>query len=402
MKPTLRKSLFTVFLGWFLFFIPKTSLAEKSAIEILSENNYKVLSGRVYAMLTYRLQNLKSCDLSTHSKLYNQYMSLAKYTNSKVEAAKYLQLYYETYQVSNSCKESLDKAELAFHQMERKKFSSFYFVIDKLCSSSSSDYIYEGQNCKVELTKILQDLNPHCISTQIDYDKKYHDNFECMVGDYLIGRTLYHSYPTPEEFISKSKEFFLNFWNQSYKKQNSESLELYSVFLGNQKDTSHLRKTFLATITMLLSSTQSMSPYTKGFHDYFWRRKLFDSKSPEQAVELFNSAKLLVDEFRTINRIIQEKNKNILMVNQPMSALNRHNYMAAFLACHYQNQSKAIQKGLPLMLGYAYESLDFIDHIKNDGDSVKVAYKNFEVDTNRYKVGVKLGYTFCDSKSLSQ
>lgn len=389
-------------LGWFLFFVPHILLAEKSSIEILSENNYKVLSGRVYSMLTYRFQNLTACNSKTHSQLYSRYISLSKYTDSKEETSAYLQLYYDSYQVSSSCKAALDKAELAFHQMERKKFSSFYFFIDKFCSSpSAADYVYEGKNCKTELTKILQDLNPHCISTQISYDKKYHDNFECMVGDYLIGRFLYHSYSTPEEFITKSKEFFINYWELSYKKRNSERLEIYSTFLNNQKDTLHLRETFLATITMLLSSTQSLSPYIKGFHDYFWRRKLFDTQNPILAVEIFNSVKLLVDEFRTINRIIQEKNKNIFWGNQPMSALNRHNYMSAFLACHYQHQPKTIQKGLPLMLGYAYESLDFIDHIKNDGDSFKIAYENFRVDTNRYKSGVKSGYTFCDSKLLS-
>ncbi|MCB0369498.1 MAG: hypothetical protein KDD45_08620, partial [Bdellovibrionales bacterium] len=44
-------------------------------------------------------------------------------------------------------------------------------------------------------------------------------------------------------------------------------------------------------------------------------------------------------------------------------------------------------------LGYAYESLDFISHLK-EGDTLKESIQNFKTDTRRYKLGVKLGYAF--------
>lgn len=396
MKPTFRKYILKTFLGWFLLFSTSISFAEKSSVEILSENNYKVLSGRVYAILSYRFQKLDECPRETHQNLYDRYQKLAKYTDSKDEAVKYLQLYHDSYQTDGNCKKALDQGELMFHHMERKKFSSFYFFIDKLCSKeNSSEFIYEGKDCKTELKKVLQDLNPHCISTQIDYNKKYQDNFECMVGDYLIGKILYHSYATPEEFVSKTKEFFLNYWNISFT-QTSSPIELFNVYTLKQPDSLAIRKTFLATMTMLLASTQSLSPYIKGFHDYFWRKKLFESHDAVAAIELFNSAKLLVDEFKTIHPVIQSKQKSILFLGQPTSALNRHNYMATFLTCQYSDQPDSIRKGLPLLLGYAYESLDFISHLK-EGDTLKIAADNFREDTNRYKLGVKLGYSFCST-----
>lgn len=397
MKPISRRFISEIILGWLLLFFCSLSFAEKTSIEILSENNYKVLSGRVYAMLSYRFQKLNLCSLNYHRSFYDQYKNLKKYTDSPDEAAKYLQLYYDSYQVDKDCKKVLDEGELMFHRMERRNFSSFYLTVDKSCSSKkSSDFVYEGSNCKNELRKVLQDLNPHCISTQIDYNQKYKDSFECMVGDYLIGKILYHSFSTPEEYIKHTKEFFLNYWNLSYSEQ-SKPIELYDIYKLNQSDTLPVRKTFLATITMLLASTQSLSPYIKGFHDYFWRRKLFDSHNALASVQLFNSSKLLVDEFGTIHRLIQSKQKNILFLGQPINALNRHNYMATFLTCQYRDQPEPIKKGLPLLLGYAYESLDFISHIIKEGDTLEQATDNFTVDTNRYKLGVKLGDTFCGS-----
>lgn len=402
MKPTNNKDILKIsYLGWlfFILFTSFSSLAARPAEEVLSESNYKVLSGRIYIMLKYRLQGLNSCDFENHNELYHAFKKLSVYSEKKEDVLRYLDLYYQSYKTTDACKKSLDLEELKFHTKEREKFKSFYFFIDSLCEKDkSANAIYEARTCKSELKRILTELNPHCISTQVDYDKKFHDNFECMVGDILIGRYLYTNSVPTESFITDTKQFFLNYWNISHSKSaESDGIELYSIYKMDKVDSIELRKKFLATITMLFTSTHSLSPYLKGFQDYFWRRKLFETGESEKALEIYNSARMLIDEFRTINRIILSKKTKVTILEQPISDLNRHNFMAMFLTCHYNKQPNYIKKGLPLMLGYAYESLDFGSHLK-EGDTLKLAVENFKVDTDRYKLGVKLGVSFCSEK----
>jgi hypothetical protein len=81
-----------------------------------------------------------------------------------------------------------------------------------------------------------------------------------------------------------------------------------------------------------------------------------------------------------------------------MKKKNRHDYMAAYLACHYRQENRLIRESLPILLGYAYESFDFKSHMIDDHDSFKAAKENFVTDTTRYRTGTYWGYQFCEMK----
>ncbi|OYZ10662.1 MAG: hypothetical protein B7Y39_19980 [Bdellovibrio sp. 28-41-41] len=82
------------------------------------------------------------------------------------------------------------------------------------------------------------------------------------------------------------------------------------------------------------------------------------------------------------------------VLKQDITDINRHNLMASFLACNYRDSGVTIRKILPMTLGYAYESLDFISHLK-EHDTLEQAIGNFKTDTNRYDTGVNIGERFC-------
>lgn len=372
------------------------SFAQSSAEEVLQKSNVKYLSGRVYAMLAERLLGVTRCSFAIQNDLLTSFKKFPKYTEDQAVLEDLISLYYKTYQVGGNCQISMNSGENTFHDRERTKFSGYFSVARKLCNALPSiDRNYNDVACESQLSQILSDLNPHCISTQVPFDPKYHDSFICMAGDILIGKKLYEFFPDPYDQFTEIKSFLLSYWNKAHQALTTNTtLELYSVFKDDKTDSYRTRLRFLSVMTFLLASTKSTSPYIKGFQDYIWRTHVLKTGNAKEAVDLFVKFRSITDEFKTIHTIIEQKKIKVNVLGQDMRAINRHNMMAMFLACNYQGQAKIIRKGLPLASGYAYESFDFLSHIK-EHDTFEQALENFKTDTNRYDTGVSIGEKFC-------
>jgi hypothetical protein len=390
------------FQSWLLLLLVGVSFPAQSQTKeeiIIQNSNIKFLSGRVYAMLNSRIQGVADCDVATQNSFLSEFKTLPKFTEDKNVLERAVSLYYKSYQKSGKCQISLNAAEMRFHSSERKMFvfSAYYKSVRPACNFPLSvEMAYNDVPCADELSQILSDLNPHCISTQVPFDPKFFDSFICMVGDIMIGKFLYGTFPNPKDQLTEIKTFLHSYWNQSHSDNTQgKKTELYDVFGIGKLDDYKTRARFLGVMTFLLASTKSTSPYIKGFQDYIWRRHVLKTGDAKTAVELFLGFRSITDEFKHVNSIILSKKFKITLLNQDVNDLNRHNIMAMFLSCHYVTKSKKVRKGLPLALGYSYEAMDFISHIVKDGDTFKQATENFSQDTNRYDMGVEIGVTFC-------
>lgn len=384
-------------LNWlFPIFTGSFAMALDSGEEVIQKSNTKYLSGRVHAMLAERLTGVTRCSLSTQNELLSHFNTFPKYTEDKTILEDLVSFYHKTYQQADFCLKSLNAGEIHFHNLERNRFSAYYSLAHKACRTASDiNRNYDGVICTTRFSQVLLDLNPHCISTQVPFDPKYHDSFICMAGDILIGKKLYEFFQNPYDQFFEIKEFLHRYWDLAHQALASNSeIEMYDIFNVGKSDTYETRLRFLSVMTFLLASTKSTSPYIKGFQDFIWRTHVLKTGNAKEAVDLFIKFRGITDEFKTVNGLLMEKKAKITVIKQDIRTVNRHNMMASFLACNYRDHSQAIRKILPLAMGYAYESYDFISHLK-EHISLEQSLGNFKTDVRRYSVGVNTGERFC-------
>lgn len=360
-------------------FLSATSWSLEDVRAQATEQNLRVLSGRIHKILEYRLEGLNHCDSSSRGDIEVRFKHFPKYSDQQDIVLNLIDLYLETYKVVAPCFEKLALSENIFHQAERKKFKSFA----NLSKVSHT------------LRQIFDELDPNCISVQVPNKYGVYDPFPCMAGESMLANTLGVS-GEGSDFYSETTKFINNL-KQSIADQSEvpSSIDLYQNFLGESSDNISSRERFLATITALTSSTSSLNSYIQGYHFYFFHKVLLRTGSAEQALLLFQNMRLHVDEFRTLMAAFQRRNLRTVIGVQTVSRANHHDLMAAYMACHYREKSWVYRQWLPVALGYAYETYDFKAHVVNDKAGVRESLRGFRVDTRRHQAGVKWGSQFC-------
>jgi hypothetical protein len=373
--------------------------AQKSPAMLLTEQNYRSLSARVHEILRYRLQGLNQCDAETSRRLMAAYVGLRHDSIERDDSVRALAVYLSSFKVNADCKKKLDSAEMNFFTLERKKFSFVGAAINPVCGATiTNGSILVRRHCIDGFDQVMADLDPHCTTIQIKNANGLNDPFPCMAGDYMTGRVLV----TPASWMSflATQANFLNRIRAAMKspQAKTQGLDLWQLYRDTQPATAPLREEFLASLNFYFGSYHSMSAYVRGFHDHIWAFVLMKSQSPETTVDYYVRSRLLVDEYRTIEKKADAAKISFRISRMSLEGKIRHDYMAAFLACHYRNHNVLIRNRLPVALGYAYESLDFKSHIQ-DGISLKASRENFVTDTNRYRTGARWGYAFCAQKN---
>lgn len=362
----------------------------------LTAQNHRVLSGRFHKILEFRLRSLSQCDFETHAALDGRFRKLESSSPERAEVAATLQLYLDSYGVSSACRQKLDRAEARFHKAERRVFKPLNGLIAAMCVSEFGSGMREV-DCRSRLLRVFSELDPNCISVQVDNPLGVYDGFPCMAGDYMVGRDLSKD-TTVQSFVHETRVFLQAVrLALSDRDLRARGIELYSLYLGRREDSAQLRARFLALITMLNASTHSLTSYTQGHHHHFARETLFKTRSAQSAIDAFVGTRLLTDEYRTLFRWAGDRGVESSILTQKTQDMNRHNYMAAYLACRYREEPKFIRESLPKLLGLAYETFDFASHIR-EGMSLGEAWAAMKMDIRRYREGVDWGLEFCTNQ----
>jgi hypothetical protein len=350
-----------------------TSASDQDPVVVLRDQNNRVLSGRLKKILEFRFQNISKCSVATKENLVDQYNQLPIYSDKNSEVIQALSLYLQSYRVSEPCLTALNKGEEKFQKWERRKFAGVTWIP----------------------SKVLTELDPHCVSLQVPNESGVYDSFPCLAGDYLIGKALINR-DTWTHFILRNQSFLSRFREKlSSIDRLHSSVDLWELFRDSAADTPELREAFLAELNFYFTSFHSASSYIRGFHDHIWRTVLFATGSASETLEYFQSSRLIVDEFRGLYSWGEKQHIDMRVGSIQMLGKNRHNYMAAYLACHYRERNRLFHESLPVMLGYLYETYDFKSHMLNDKIGLSASVENFSTDTDRYRTGVYWGYRFC-------
>ncbi len=287
------------------------------------------------------------------------------------------------------CKEYIKLSDRSLYNNERRRFDWILEAIPSSCFSPLNT------NCIAKRYAIMSRIDPHCVTkVSASYDGKKDTN-ACFAGISVAIDAL-SKYPK-EKSLAKELDLFLeNFQSTVANAKTNDSIEWTKLFKNYWTFGRENRDFFyLAIMEYFMLATTSNAGVVEAFGDHFWMQPLKEGASAGTALKLFESMKDRKDFFRDVLTIAEDKKLKFTYAYFDMTNANRHNFMSAMIACDFRKKFGTVDSHLiPLLLGYAYESKDFVSHLKG-GVSLEKSLENFITDTTRYKQGLKIGNVLC-------
>lgn len=359
----------------------------------------KILMMRVQEIITYRKQGLELClkarkgyttqmhqDFTSELRSYTQ----GKFRTNQEIVEKALDVLSLTENHSH-CSEEINAADAKLKSIQQSKFNVPMKTAKALCVLA----VHKSGTCYKNVSAILTQLDPFCVTQNSEDIFGVKDSNACMAGDRLLGKTLRQKYDPDQRLISN---FLTSLEAMIGTSKKYATIDLWTLFLKNYADNAYNRKKFLALMAFFYYSLGSAGGYVDGIADHYWSEAFKDGNHPDKVFAEFYSMKQKLDWYRTLIRTKAEPLKIKFTFNKiATEGLNRHDYMAMFLACHFRPYGNINAKIIPDILGFGYESLDMVSHLK-EGVSLKNSINNFNRDTGRYTVGSSIGEAFCALK----
>jgi hypothetical protein len=361
--------------------------ARAQKVSKVKEFQSEILLMRVQEMLTYRKEGLAKC-AAKDRRFESDFKYLGKgFFNTKQEKLEAtLRVLVET-ENHPKCSNEIQEADEKLNKLQRKKFEIPVKTLQSLCALNSK--------CLSAVNKLIQELDPFCVTQNSKNYFGVKDGNACMAGDRLLAKVLRQK-NDPTQL--KIYEFLTAFQNKITSAREGSSLDLWKVYLETNRDTAQTRKEFLALMAFFYYTLGTAGGYVDGIGDHYWLSALKESQYPEEAFAEFYSMRQKVDWYGPlIHKEAKKKNLKFTFKHVSLEGMNRHDYMAMFLSCHFREYNSVAARMIPTILGLAYESLDFVSHIKEEV-SLKDSAQNFKKDSSRYAVGSTLGNGFCAFK----
>jgi hypothetical protein len=303
-------------------------------------------------------------------------------------------------------------AKQSIRNKELSQFKIAYTAIDNYCAIKKVLTLGLDEyraSCKKRLEKLLNEIDPYCRFDAIPSSTGNIDGNPCMAGDKLV-----------IELLRKSKNYLDEIYTflsaLQTKITKAKEIDLYQVYGSSVKyEKSNInRRKFLAMMTFFYASTTSNAGFTDRFAEVPLKEAAMANKNIDTIVADYHDIKNAKDYFNHLLSTIKNKKIKLVFRSRNITSYNRHNFMSLFLGCHFRmtRGSKAGEQ-IPLALGFAYESKDFISHLKNDGvdmdilkvyeyptyySAIKRSYDAFQKDIDRYATTSSLGSQFCSLK----
>lgn len=262
-----------------------------------------------------------------------------------------------------------------------------YFPV--LCALSTLTFFVP---CQIIMQKIFTDLEPRCNKVSIaNLDTGYIDANPCYAG----GKLAINSLPKNSWGRNKTIDIFLtNLWSQVQKSESNDQIDLYEVY-GHSLNQAN-PKEFLAIMTFLLTAKNIGAGTIDDFTSYRFSQLMKQRTKANIVLAELVEMKEIKNSYVAIQKWANQKKITFKIKEQKIKADDRHRMMGIFLACHFNNKLGASvpTQMFPILLGVAYESMDFISHMK-EGTSFKKSMENFLQDVNKYKEAAFFAQKFC-------
>ena len=359
----------------------------------------KILMMRVREILSYRIQGLESCSRANkgYTPLSHREFQSQIATLNQIKFATHQEMLEQALEVLSltekhtQCGQEIRAADAKLKKIQQNKFELPMKTAKGLCVLA----LNKSSTCLTNVRTILNELDPFCATQNSENIFGVKDPNTCMAGDRLLGKALRQKQDPQQLIISQ----FLTALEAKIKtSRKGSNIDLWKLFSQDYADTTANRKKFLALMAFFYYTLGTAGGYIDGIADHYWFSALKDAHNPEEIFTEFYSMKQKLDWYRhLIHKLAEPQDLTFSFKGVTLAGVNRHDYMAMFLACHFKKYGSLNAKIIPNILGIGYESLDFVSHLKGDV-GLKGSIDNFNQDTKRYSVGSTLGEGFCNYK----
>ncbi len=300
-----------------------------------------------------------------------------------------LELMDQGEELKSLCPEMM-KASLQLENDQRARFNRMKQAALKTCVGM--------KDCKDIAQYLIDDIDPYCVRVvQKDFNG-YLDTNPCMASSKRVEQNLKLFQRQRQLSLNDDLDLLLARFSQKIAKgENADLWEIYRT-QGNAWKGVMLREQFLSAMTLLAYSGTSELGYMDWSTTFVWKESVRQGFSAEAIMEQIHKHKYRIDIARDLMNWARQKNLKVYFAGHDVGSWNRHNYVAAFLACHYHNSGYERTEALliPRILGHAYESLDFLSHRKGaEYLNLKSSMNEFKADTGRYIQSSAWGFDFC-------
>jgi len=311
------------------------------------------------------------------------------------------------------CARELNEAVAKQRHDERKPFRTIKRVARIACGigHAAKDAFTRRTSpsgCQRVVEEITHGIDPHCFTPNernwtADGSQGYFDANPCYAADRYIDGAITADHRMNSSLTTQGLQSFVYLLgNQIQEKiaRKETSIDLAATFksAGVQATGLASPKMMMGYLAYLYGAEKSLVGRVDSYADEAWQSALREGLSPNDARKLYNERKRLLDFFRDVRELALSKKMRLTIGGTDVSTYHRHQFTAAYLACHYQSSGdERMARSMPRMIGVAYESKDFVSHIR-EGLSFADSRKNFSQDTSKYSEGGRLGIAVCRSE----
>ena len=367
-----------------------------------------VFAKRVLRFVTVREDAILSCarfDKASSQLFISVQRNSLAYVHSQNPTVENLLLLLEAYQqteialqqyqkINSPCAKLIKAAEESIIEEEREQFRTAEVSLATVGTLTHND----------DLNFILIELDPRCDKAALpDYKTGHADTNPCTAGYAMVLKRMKDSgkeiFPSYLESAAEIDLYLGQLQAQVSSAPLNGEISLLNLNSHNPVGEASLRLRQLSNLAFLFTSYGSRIGMSSPYGDAFWMMPLKGNGSLFSGYAQYFNFMNRKDQFYQILREAKSKKLKIKMSNVIVNEWNRHNYMAAFLACEYHQRGLGkLAHLIPDALGIAYESNDFISHLK-DGVSFNNSVQNFKEDTARYREGSAFGEKYCSISS---
>jgi hypothetical protein len=380
-----------------VLFLGMDSAHAQSKLEVYRSN---VLALRIDRFIKARQNSLLKCELSepTAMALYMKVQALSlPFHHSKDPSAENIMALMDAYRAgedyqremkdaSSRCAPLFIQADQKIYRDERKMFAPVYLAgaLERLPWQSQSP-----------IEKILHDMDPVCdTQAQPDYRQKKADGNPCFAAFTTLAASLRDQDGLFDLAGAQTDEWLASLQEAIHSSEQNSKIDFLKIASDALRKKAN-RKRFLAIIAYLYSSGGSAIGMANPADDALWSDPLVRGSDSIDAYNQYFLWKNRTDLMGELVYQARSKKQVLVFGSTNVNEWNRHQFISSFIACDYTMRGKlGLASFVPNALGIAYESMDFVSHLK-EGISWKDSEKNFEVDTARHRAGAKLGIAFC-------
>ena len=363
--------------------------ARAQKLSKVKEFQAEILNMRVSEILNNRKDPLGKCLSTIEQRRFQsdlRYLDRGNFESKQEKLERTLELLAQT-ETYSKCIKGIAEADQKLHKLQRKKFEIPTKTLQSLCVGNGK--------CLKSVNKLIEELDPFCVTQNSKNYFGVKDPNACMAGDRLLGKELRKTNDPNQKEINT----FLSILQARIARAKSgTNIDLWTIYLDTHQDTAESRKDFLALLAFFYYTLGTAGGYVDGIADHYWISALKEASYPEDAFAEFYSMRQKIDWYgHLIHKEAKKKNLTFNFKHVSLKGMNRHDYMAMFLSCHFREYGPIAPRVIPVVLGLAYESLDFVSHIKGNVSLLDSA-ENFKKDSSRYTIGSTLGNGFCSYK----